>query len=82
LSQNNLTALKRAVHQLKGSGGGYGFQAVTDTAAVAEQQLADGAPVPAIEAKVKELIDLLRSIEGFVPVPVPVSTSTIEKVLT
>jgi signal transduction histidine kinase/DNA-binding response OmpR family regulator len=82
LSQNHLTALKRAVHQLKGSGGGYGFQAVTDTAAVAEQQLADGAPVPAIEAKVKELIDLLRSIEGFVPVPVPVSTSTIEKVLT
>ena len=67
LSQNNLTRLKRAVHQLKGSGGGYGFQAVTDTAAVAEQQLADGAPIEAIAAKVKELIELLRNIEGFVP---------------
>jgi signal transduction histidine kinase/DNA-binding response OmpR family regulator len=71
LSQNNLAALKRAVHQLKGSGGGYGFQAVTDTAAVAEQQLADAAPLPAIEAKVKELTELLRSIEGFVPAVVP-----------
>jgi signal transduction histidine kinase/DNA-binding NarL/FixJ family response regulator len=78
LSQSDLAALKRAVHQLKGSGGGYGFQAVTDTAAVAEQQLADGAPIEAIAAKVNELTELLRSIEGFVPTQ---RTSNVEVVV-
>ncbi|MEO6436182.1 MAG: Hpt domain-containing protein, partial [Tepidisphaeraceae bacterium] len=65
LTGADLSSLKRHVHQLKGSGGGYGFNAVTETAAVAEKQIMDGAPLDAVASQVNELLTLLRSIEGY-----------------
>ena len=65
LSDSNAVALKRAVHQLKGAGGGYGFPGVTELAASAEKQIIEGQSVAAVEKQVRELIDVIRSIEGY-----------------
>jgi CheY-like chemotaxis protein/HPt (histidine-containing phosphotransfer) domain-containing protein len=65
LWESDAVALKRAVHQLKGAGGGYGFPSVTELAGSAEQQIIEGQSVAAVEKQVRELIDVIRSIEGF-----------------
>jgi len=65
LNDHDAVALKRTVHQLKGAGGGYGFPSVTDAAARAERRILDGQPLAEVEKEVRELIELLRSIEGY-----------------
>jgi DNA-binding response OmpR family regulator len=67
LAAGDARALRREVHQLKGAGGGYGFPAVTDAAARAEKQLSAGVTLDAVARQVQELLELLRSIEGYRP---------------
>ena len=65
LSRQDLDELRRAVHQLKGAGGGYGFPQITDAAAAAEQRIKVSDSLDAIAAHIRLLIDLIRRIEGY-----------------
>ena len=57
--------LRRAVHQIKGAGGGYGFPGMTRVAAQAEAALkADGFADEAVR-QVEELVALVRRVEGY-----------------
>src|SRR5207248_9322045 len=64
-AQQDIGALKRAVHQLKGAGGGYDFPGGTDLAGAAEKQITDGQPLAAVETQIRDLIDTLKNIEGY-----------------
>lgn len=57
--------LRRAVHQLKGAGGGYGFSQITSLAASAEAGLKSAATVEAVHAEINGLIALIRRVEGY-----------------
>jgi CheY-like chemotaxis protein/HPt (histidine-containing phosphotransfer) domain-containing protein len=65
--QEEMEALRQAVHQLKGAAGGYGFQTVTDQAGIAEQKIKDIVPNDQIRPEIDALIALVRSIEGYDP---------------
>jgi CheY-like chemotaxis protein/HPt (histidine-containing phosphotransfer) domain-containing protein len=65
LERRDADALRRMVHQFKGSGGGYGFAAITDAAAKAERQLIAGAAGDVVAASVNELVAVIRSVEGY-----------------
>jgi CheY-like chemotaxis protein len=65
LQEKNLEELRRAVHQLKGAGGGYGFPAITETAAAAEQRIRAADSLDAIAVNVQSLIQIIRRVEGY-----------------
>jgi HPt (histidine-containing phosphotransfer) domain-containing protein len=65
LERNDLRALQRVVHQLHGSCGGYGFDALSEPAAKAEQTLMVGASRKLIAAEIERLIAAVRRIEGY-----------------
>jgi len=65
LSQQNLDELRRAIHQLKGAGGGYGFPQITEAAAAAEKRIKAADALDAVTAHVRLLIDLIRRVEGY-----------------
>ncbi len=65
LSEQNLSELRRVVHQLKGAGGGYGYDFITQRAAQVECILEQEDPLEAIQLEVNELIALVRSVEGY-----------------
>ena len=64
LRKVELDSLRRVVHQLKGAGGGYGFDVITETAARAEEGL-EGGSIEQAAAEVHELVQLLRRVEGY-----------------
>jgi signal transduction histidine kinase/CheY-like chemotaxis protein/HPt (histidine-containing phosphotransfer) domain-containing protein len=64
LDAQNIDALGDVVHQLKGSGGLYGFDPITALAGQVEQTLREG-EVAAITRDVNALMDLVRSVEGY-----------------
>ena len=51
LEKKDLAGLRVAVHQIKGAGGSYGFQVLSDAAKVAESSLIAGAPIDAIQSQ-------------------------------
>ena len=65
LETQDLDALRRLVHQLRGACGGYGFDGITEIAAVAEAAIKTGQPVLAISTAVFSLIHIIQRIEGF-----------------
>jgi HPt (histidine-containing phosphotransfer) domain-containing protein len=67
LERENLDGMRRALHQLKGSGGGFGFMPITNAAARAERVILDAAPIAAVRAQVRELIELVERVEGYEP---------------
>jgi HPt (histidine-containing phosphotransfer) domain-containing protein len=67
LQTNNLDELRRAVHQMKGAGGGYGFAQITTLAARAEQTVKEQAPIESITQQIDSLIDLIRKVQGYDP---------------
>ena len=62
LEANNLDALQVAAHQLKGAGGGYGFQPITDTAARLEQALREGVDASALKDHCQALCEVLDAV--------------------
>jgi CheY-like chemotaxis protein/HPt (histidine-containing phosphotransfer) domain-containing protein len=60
-----LEDLTRTVHQLKGSGAGYGFPRITETAARAETAIKSATDIKAIHVEVEELVALIRSTDGY-----------------
>jgi len=67
LRERNLPELRRVVHQIKGAGGGYGFDAITEFAARADQSLKQDNPPETVAGEVDLLIALIRSVEGYQP---------------
>jgi signal transduction histidine kinase/HPt (histidine-containing phosphotransfer) domain-containing protein len=65
LNSNDLGALKSVVHQLRGAGGGYGFDSISQLAAKAEESIKAADNLEAIVEEINSLIDLIRHIEGF-----------------
>jgi len=65
LAEEKLAELGRQVHQLKGAGGGYGFDAITKLATQADRDIKRGAAIEQIKADVDALVALVRSVEGY-----------------
>jgi signal transduction histidine kinase/CheY-like chemotaxis protein/HPt (histidine-containing phosphotransfer) domain-containing protein len=65
LERNDLGALQRVVHQLRGAIGGYGFDLVTAPATRAEESIKAGQAPASIAADIKTLIEVLREIDGY-----------------
>ena len=61
LGEGDLGALQRLAHQLKGSGGGYGFPALTKLAAAVEQQ-AFSKELPGCQRALDELKALVSRV--------------------
>ncbi len=61
----DLDSLRRVAHQLKGSGGGYGFSAISARAAEIESGIKEAASLDSIRRQVEGLVELLRCIEGY-----------------
>jgi CheY-like chemotaxis protein len=63
----DLEELRRTLHQIKGSGTGYGFPKLTETAARAEAGIKANAEIETVRAQVDELIALMRATRGYNP---------------
>ncbi len=62
LAQGDFEELERMAHQLKGAGGGYGFPQITETAAVLELALRDGADTARVKESAAVLCETLRAV--------------------
>jgi DNA-binding NarL/FixJ family response regulator len=67
LQSRRIDDLRRLVHQMKGSGGGYGFPKITQLAAAAEACITTQSQLDQIEASVRDLCETIRSVEGYQP---------------
>jgi CheY-like chemotaxis protein/HPt (histidine-containing phosphotransfer) domain-containing protein len=66
-ASGDLEELQRTLHQLKGSGSGYGFPKITEFASRAETSIKTSAGIEMIKTQVDELITLIRSTQGYDP---------------
>jgi PAS domain S-box-containing protein len=65
LADRNLTELHGVIHGLKGSGGLFGFPAITELAVQTEEHLKNGEPIDAIAKELAALIQMIRSVRGY-----------------
>jgi PAS domain S-box-containing protein len=65
LSRQDLVSTRRYVHQLRGSGGAYGFPDITRLATAAESAIEAKSSADEIAARVEELLELVQRVEGF-----------------
>ncbi|HEV8605314.1 MAG TPA: response regulator [Tepidisphaeraceae bacterium] len=64
-SKGDLAGLASMLHQLKGTGGLYGFMPITDQATLAERRLKETKAIDAANAEIHSLLDLIRRVEGY-----------------
>lgn len=57
----NLEELRRAIHQLKGAAGSYGYPPITDAAATLEKSIRSEAPYEEIRQQLERLIQLCHA---------------------
>ena len=62
MASGEMDKLQTLAHQLKGAGGGYGFQPITDTAALLESALKEGADAGTIKDKINDLCEVLNAV--------------------
>jgi CheY-like chemotaxis protein/anti-sigma regulatory factor (Ser/Thr protein kinase) len=65
VQQRDLATLRRRLHTLKGTGGTFGLDPITHTAEQAESIVQPGAQLEAIQHAVDDMIEMLRSVEGY-----------------
>jgi PAS domain S-box-containing protein len=65
LQRNDLAALQKIVHQLRGAAGGYGFDPLTEPATSAEESIKAGNVPERIATEINSLIALIRRIDGY-----------------
>jgi signal transduction histidine kinase/PleD family two-component response regulator/HPt (histidine-containing phosphotransfer) domain-containing protein len=75
LRESDLQNLARALHQMKGAAGGYGFPEITLAARRAEEAVKHCEDMKRIEADVDELVELIRRVEGFPASAQPAATA-------
>lgn len=63
--EQDLQGLERAVHQIKGAAGGYGFPRISEAAADTESSIRGAEPLDSILQRVDELLALIQSVEGY-----------------
>jgi len=64
LHSGQWAALRRSIHQLKGSAGSHGFEEISPCAAAVEQAILQGASEDQIRKGVEELVDLCRRVRA------------------
>jgi HPt (histidine-containing phosphotransfer) domain-containing protein len=64
LKQQNLADLATMVHQIKGSGGLYGFPRITELAAAVEDSI-NHAKLDQAKRVIDELIQFMRRVDGY-----------------
>ncbi len=62
---SELESLRRVAHQLKGSGGGYGFSKLTELATALDASIKHGAELDRLRCEVDDLIQYMRQIQGY-----------------
>jgi signal transduction histidine kinase/DNA-binding response OmpR family regulator len=67
IGKQDMDELRRAIHQIKGAGGGYGFGEISKSAEVVERSIKEGASLDRVVQGVCELVELVRSVEGYNP---------------
>lgn len=65
MNQCDLPRLREELHQIKGAGGGYGFNPISRLAADAERSVKQEDPIEKIHSDVNSLIELVRSVHGY-----------------
>ena len=65
VASEDVESARQLLHQLKGAGGGFGFPQITALSRVAEKLIKDDATGEAIDTAIAELVDYLRSIDGY-----------------
>jgi PAS domain S-box-containing protein len=65
LARNELDSVRRAAHQIKGAGGGYGFPQLTEPAGRLEQSVKESSSLDDITSHASNLIAILRRLEGY-----------------
>jgi PAS domain S-box-containing protein len=75
LKQQNLTDLATMVHQIKGSGGLYGFPRITELAATVEDSI-NHAKLDQAKRVIDELIQFMRRVDGYEPAREKLATKT------
>ncbi len=65
LAEHQLQELRKLTHEIKGAGGGYGFEKVSTLAAEAEAAIRLGADMAVIRRSIDSLVAMIRSIEGY-----------------
>jgi CheY-like chemotaxis protein len=65
LEKRDLQSLQRVAHKLRGAGGGYGFDRITTLAKLAEQRIQEEQPIEQIAARINDLMQLIRRVEGY-----------------
>jgi DNA-binding NarL/FixJ family response regulator len=65
LDERQVTEFLELAHPLKGAGGFYGFLPITEAAARVEFAVADGKGVEKIMSFARELLAVLRRVEGY-----------------
>jgi HPt (histidine-containing phosphotransfer) domain-containing protein len=66
-AKDDMEALGRMAHQLKGAAGSYGFGQLTPIAAAVERAARDREPVDEIKRTLEELIDVCRQLRAGSP---------------
>lgn len=65
LATGDLKALQHWAHDLKGSGGGYGFPEITRCAGDLEKAIKTASVPGELKTRLDELVNVLRSVEGY-----------------
>jgi signal transduction histidine kinase/DNA-binding NarL/FixJ family response regulator len=65
VEEANLPQLQTSAHQLKGAGGGYGFDEITRLAAAVEAAIKECQDATQVGAKVDALLSTVRRIDGY-----------------
>ena len=64
-AESDLAALREVAHQMKGTGGMYGFAPITEAAETLEQQLDSTDDIQKVQEEIRRLIGVIRRIEGY-----------------
>jgi CheY-like chemotaxis protein/HPt (histidine-containing phosphotransfer) domain-containing protein len=73
LKSNDLPALQKIVHQLRGASGGYGFDPITEFATTAEESIKTNKALESITSEINSLIEVIRRVEGYDESKAPVA---------
>jgi chemotaxis protein histidine kinase CheA len=65
IKSEDMVPLRRVAHQLRGAGGGYGFDEITERASIVENSIKASENRESISQQIDSLIDVIRRVEGF-----------------